>query len=125
LRVVYLFTKVEEMSNRHPPFIATWLISHWGDEYRRDALVGDLIEEYQRGRSDAWYWTQVGVALCIGAVSGLRRNAVGYRIVLWWLVLFAVGSETRSVVPLFFALDPAINWLIRGGPRRRRAARPA
>ena len=106
------------MKEHHPPFIATWLISHWGDKYRREALVGDLIEEYQRGRSDAWYWMQVARALCAGATSGLPRGAVLYRMVVWLCVLFVVGHETKSAVPLFFALDPGLYWLILG---RRRA----
>jgi hypothetical protein len=99
------------MQKRQPPFIATWLISHWGDKYRRDALVGDLMEEYQRGRSDAWYWMQV--------VLALRASAALCRIVLWWCVLFVVGYETKSVMPLFLALDPGIYRLIFG--RRRKS----
>ena len=111
------------MKRRHPPIIATWLISHWGDKYRRDALVGDLIEEYQRGRSDAWYWMQVGLALCASAGSALRpRLPTLCKIVLWWCALFVVGVETKTVLPVFIALDPSFYWLILGGPRPQRRA---
>jgi hypothetical protein len=29
----------------------------------REALAGDLLEQYQQGRSTAWYWRQVLVAI--------------------------------------------------------------
>jgi preprotein translocase subunit SecY len=43
--------------------MATWLLQHAanGDE----ALVGDLIEEYRRRRSDSWYWGQVLMAVVV------------------------------------------------------------
>jgi signal peptidase I len=55
------------VTRTRPPIVATWLLERLGDKYRRDALTGDLLEEYQRGRSNAWYWRQV---LCALIASG-------------------------------------------------------
>ena len=54
------------MSLRTPPRIATWLLKHLGPRYRRESLLGDLFEEYQRHRSRAWYWRQTGAAVLTG-----------------------------------------------------------
>jgi hypothetical protein len=53
------------MNARIPPRLATWLLKHFAPTYRRDSLLGDLLEEYQDGRSAAWYWRQTGAALLI------------------------------------------------------------
>jgi hypothetical protein len=91
---------------RRPPRIATWLLRHFADPYQRDALLGDLQEEYERGRSAAWYRRQVAVAILAGMISGLRRRsfAIG-KLVAWWAFLFWVSLATHSPVPLFLALD--------------------
>jgi hypothetical protein len=38
-----------------PPTVATWLLKHFRSGPRNDSLIGDLTEEYRRGRSSAWY----------------------------------------------------------------------
>jgi hypothetical protein len=47
------------MRPSQPPIVATWVLAHFGN--RNEALAGDLVEEYRRGRSVAWYWRQVRV----------------------------------------------------------------
>jgi len=54
------------MSLRNPPRSATWLLKHLGPRYRRESLVGDLFEEYQRDRTRAWYWRQTAAAVLMG-----------------------------------------------------------
>ena len=54
------------MNVRIPPPMATWLLAHLGPRYRRDSLAGDLFEEYQQGRTRAWYWRQTGMAVLLG-----------------------------------------------------------
>jgi hypothetical protein len=61
------------MTNAVPPRIATWLLERLGPGYRNESLVGDLFEEYQQGRSRAWYWQEVILAICIGRAMSLRR----------------------------------------------------
>jgi hypothetical protein len=41
------------MIERAPPKLALWLLKVWGSPYRNEALAGDLIEQYQEGRSRA------------------------------------------------------------------------
>src|SRR6202008_4743928 len=48
------------MTPRQPPHLATLLIRHWT---ANDPLAGDLHEEYQAGRTDAWYWRQALAAV--------------------------------------------------------------
>jgi hypothetical protein len=54
---------------RRPPRLATWLLQHVGEGYHSEALAGDLFEEFQNGRTAAWYWHQTMAAL---AAAGLR-----------------------------------------------------
>lgn len=49
-----------------PPRVATWVLRHLGSGQAVDAVAGDLCEEWKRGRSRAWYWRQVLVAVTVG-----------------------------------------------------------
>jgi len=60
------------MIHREPPRMAVWLLIRWASPYQRDALVGDLLEMYCAGRSRAWYWRQVIVALILAQSRALR-----------------------------------------------------
>jgi hypothetical protein len=51
------------MIERQPPKSALWLLRHCGSSYHSEALTGDLIEQYAEGRSTAWCWWQVVVAI--------------------------------------------------------------
>ena len=51
------------VSVRSPPVLASWLLAHLATGYRRESLVGDLLEQYQEGQSAGWYWRQVAIAL--------------------------------------------------------------
>jgi hypothetical protein len=53
------------MTTRIPPRLATWLLTRLGPAFRRESLMGDLLEEYQRDRTRRWYWRQTGAALLI------------------------------------------------------------
>src|SRR5262245_17933654 len=41
--------------------------------YRDEALVGDILEEFDAGRSRAWLWRQVGVAVMLRLPYGMVR----------------------------------------------------
>ena len=41
-----------------PPRMADWLLRRFASGPKRESLMGDLHEQYQRGRSVAWYWRQ-------------------------------------------------------------------
>jgi hypothetical protein len=63
--------------NRHqPPKVAlllTRLLPH-----DCEALVGDLVEDYQAGRSPLWFWRQVVVAIGARAIARSREPLGGF-----------------------------------------------
>lgn len=72
------------MTHSKPPALATWMLDHllWGE--RNEALAGDLLEEFQRRRSVAWYWRQV-----IGAIFSSFSNEVRADWVMLWTIVFS------------------------------------
>ena len=60
------------MRSSQPPIVATWVLTHFGS--MNEVLVGDLIEEYGRGRTVAWYWRQVIVAILVGCGNEIRTH---------------------------------------------------
>jgi hypothetical protein len=46
------------MDFRKPPALASWILERLGYTHENPALAGDLLEEFQSGRSPAWYWRQ-------------------------------------------------------------------
>lgn len=62
------------MKSADPPKAAIWLLEHAASRYRRQSLVGDLIEEFRQGHSHTWFWRQVLYAACSGAGSRLRHR---------------------------------------------------
>ena len=44
--------------------------------YRAESLIGDLAEEYARGRSASWYWRQVLLAVITSYVRLLRIHGL-------------------------------------------------
>ncbi len=105
------------MRSLQPPSVPTWLLNRFG--HRNDTLTGDLIEEYSQGRSVAWYWGQVLVAIVVDLgkevrahkVLALRALAVGWaalyvllRVVEnpWWPFYY------RKLLPR--GLNPSLSW---------------
>jgi hypothetical protein len=74
------------MNPSKPPTLATWMLDHllWGG--RNEALAGDLLEEYKRRRSVAWYWRQV-----LGAIFASFLNEVRADWVMVWTIVFIIG----------------------------------
>jgi hypothetical protein len=69
-----------------------------------ESLVGDLIEEYRRGRSRAWYWRQVTAAVVLGGLrqAGARPARTMIGVATGWIVLllafFALGDKTSEAL---------------------------
>jgi hypothetical protein len=59
------------MTTRRPPRLAVALLTrHVPDS---EALLGDLTEEFQAGRSSLWFWRQVFGAMAIAAINRPRE----------------------------------------------------
>lgn len=93
------------MNRDQPPRLATWLLDHLGDRYRRDALVGDLTEEYRRGRSGGWYWQQTLWAVAASCRTPSPRRYGLFLLVWWWTLLGFASFEWKWPI-LILALDP-------------------
>jgi preprotein translocase subunit SecY len=86
------------MTRIEPPSLATWLLRHLGR--RNDALSGDLLEQYRRGRSAAWYWRQALTAI---VVSRRREVLLTVGILgIYWMghYLPILGANTNALASL-------------------------
>ena len=81
------------------PVAARWLLSRFAS-CTPAALQGDIEEEFQFGRSSAWYWRQVVGAIASGSVTAvrvhpflaLRAMATGWTV----LLLFFAGGDLMA-----------------------------
>jgi hypothetical protein len=106
--------------------IATWLFERLGLDV---ALIGDLLEECERGRSAIWYWRQVLIAVWIGIwvairehkVLALRAVATGFAIeflfVFLWellgpeLAMFSI-MQWMTQVSVTLLTQAATGWIV-------------
>ena len=86
------------MTASRPPSAAAWLLEHLGGE--NEALAGDLLEEFRRGRSAAWYWRQVLVAIVVSQSKALWLT-VGV-VALYWIGHYIPisGANTDALAAL-------------------------
>lgn len=85
--------------------LATWMLEHLTFGLNREALSGDLLEEFRRGRSANWYRREVASAIGIAALT--RSRGYGLPLVfsfawsmlypLWWLCIKAPLTHTMLV----------------------------
>ena len=118
------------MNRNNPPSLATRLLESLGPQRTSEALLGDLIEQYEGGRSRTWYWRQVILALVISAGREVRTSKlqavsailVGYltgaSLCYFTTSLAArfVGSYTAAYfvfLPLAFFSAAASGWIVR------------
>ena len=75
---------------------------------RDEALVGDIVEEYERRGSRSWLWRQVAVAVMFGLPYGLRRSTrAGAR-----MPMPIGGLGVLGVAMLITFVAPGAWWLI-------------
>jgi len=94
------------MSSVHPPRIGTWLAERFLPAAHRESIVGDLVEQFRRGRSGWWYWRQVCAAILAGIAQDLaahKLRAVG-AVALGWTLYYALSFPATSAGQ---ALEPA------------------
>lgn len=77
------------MRSSQPPRVAAWLLDRLASGSKRESLIGDLAEQYHRGRSSSWYWRQVLVAVLMSTAADVgRHKLVAVRaIVVSWMFL--------------------------------------
>ncbi len=75
------------MTLREPPQIAVWMLEHMTSGVRDEALSGDLLETFQRGRSDGWYWQQVVGACVVSWFESLRARASMLVFAILWSIM--------------------------------------
>jgi hypothetical protein len=73
------------MKPSKPPAAATWMLEHLLPGVKNEALAGDLLEEFQRRRSTAWYWRQV-----FGAISASLLKEVRADWLMVWTIVFSI-----------------------------------
>jgi hypothetical protein len=73
------------MKPSKPPALANWMLEHLLLGGRNEALAGDLLEEFQRRRSVAWYWRQV-----VGAIFAGFSNEIRADWVMVWTIAFTI-----------------------------------
>jgi hypothetical protein len=61
-------------NDRIAPALALWLLRHACPGRDNEALTGDLLERFHEGRSRAWFWKQVVVAIAVGILVECRRR---------------------------------------------------
>jgi hypothetical protein len=134
------------MSERVPPKLASWLLKRCGSPLHRESLEGDLFEQYQEGRSRAWYWGQVAAVVWIaggrllrtlpwiGTARVLSRELAGGAVILTAITIADRARRTHSfgemmspafvctlTVLICVGVVGALAWIL-AARRQRRAA---
>jgi hypothetical protein len=87
---------------RQPPFLATLILERLGAD--DEALIGDLLEEYRRGRSRAWYWSQ--------ALAGVALRSSKHVVQEPLTALAAISAGWAVLLTLFFTLGNYVSLAI-------------
>jgi len=105
------------MNFPRPPLLATWMLRLVVGSHS-ESLEGDLLEGWRSGRSRAWYWRQVLVAVSpqrsltvsplirLGStVAALAITALGVLLIIVLGVVVAAGEKSWwSLLPMVVAL---------------------
>jgi hypothetical protein len=88
------------MKPSKPPALATWLLEHARFSTTDGVIAGDLLEEFNRGRSAAWYWRQVLVAIFVGCTSEVSHHRVlaARAILITWAANYGALMLGREVM---------------------------
>lgn len=97
---------------RYPPRLATWVLERLTID---EALVGDLNEAYGAGRSRAWYWHQVGLAILFSVwreFRGHTLSALGAVVASWIVISLSTfaGAELTNVLGRWTWTGGADSW---------------
>jgi len=89
------------MTSKHPPGLATWLLKHFGCGPNKDALLGDLAEQYGQKNSAMWYWRQAMRAIPVSFVRQVQEVRIPV------MQALGIGFLTLTVIALLLSnIDP-------------------
>jgi hypothetical protein len=91
--------------NSKAPALATWLLEH-PVPGEKDAIAGDLVEEFRNGRSRAWFWRQALTVIFLAFCSeSYRQRSASVFAMLWagivsvsWSHLLLASSQFQALV---------------------------
>lgn len=86
------------MTSRPPPRLATWLLQRCLRGRHTEALIGDLSELHQQGKSNGWYWRQALTAIAANGAAAVRASgrALVVAIVIGWVAIL-LWRELNSI----------------------------
>ncbi|MGA2191522.1 MAG: hypothetical protein ABSH33_23675 [Steroidobacteraceae bacterium] len=61
------------MSQQIPPRVALWIVERCGPNYQGESLTGDLIEQFQLGKSRWWFWKEAAAAVLIAQFRRIQE----------------------------------------------------
>ena len=62
------------MSAVPPPRLASCLLRRLVGGPTRESLIGDIDQQFARGRTSSWYWRQVLLAILVDVARGFRHH---------------------------------------------------
>ena len=99
------------MTVKPAPAMATWFLNQFGARPENESVIGDLLEQYQRGsRSAPWYWRQVLSIVFGSLLRDIRGEKKKFVVGLFhtWLVWGGVQLMAGLAILAVYALnDPA------------------
>jgi hypothetical protein len=123
------------MNAPRAPRLAQALLRRFVKSRYSECFEGDLLEELAAGRTNLWYWRQVGFALCVQGCFVARQQMVAFvaATAFFMLALWAIAPATyplmdwarteplRTVVLLGWLTGvPLVLGVIAGATERRR-----
>jgi hypothetical protein len=82
--------------------LARWLLTKCIAAERRDAIIGDLEEEYARGRSGGWYWRETAIAIA-HEISRVELTDIA-----WPLGLSLAGAAIQIAITVAGIRGPVV-----------------
>jgi hypothetical protein len=95
------------MKTSQPPILATKLLERFASGPHGDSLAGDLVEQYREGRSAAWYWRQVllAIVVCLAKDRTLAGPAILGSLLVLLLMIVSVSRHPSSLGTGLFSMD--------------------
>ena len=102
------------MRLRPEPTVATWFLKLFCSSPEHESLIGDLLEQYQRGRGRFWYWRQVIAIVFLGLERKVRRLLVstdGIRIRQGFALILLISAFSAVLLSDIWQLSEAAYFL--------------